>query len=46
MIAEIKTFIPHREPFLFVDEIETASFNEIIGYKTYDSNFDIFKGHF
>lgn len=43
---EIETLIPHRDPFLFVDEIETANENEIIGHKHYDESFEYFKGHF
>ncbi len=45
-MKEIEALLPHREPFLFVDEIETANEQEIIGTKHYDESFEIFKGHF
>jgi len=43
---DIEKLLPHREPFLFVDKIEKADENEIIGYKTYKETEHFFKGHF
>jgi len=43
---DIKSLIPHREPFLFVDDILSVTRDEIIGTKTFDDSFEIFKGHF
>lgn len=44
---EIKAIIPHREPFLFVDEIiELESSKHATGKLYVDPNFDFFKGHF
>ena len=36
MKKNIEELIPHRYPFLFVDEIISANENEIIGLKTFD----------
>jgi 3-hydroxyacyl-[acyl-carrier-protein] dehydratase len=41
----IKALIPHRDPFLFVDEIVSADENEIIGLKTFADSFFVFSGH-
>jgi len=35
----IETLLPQRYPFLFVDEILSATKDEIIGIKTYDNTF-------
>jgi 3-hydroxyacyl-[acyl-carrier-protein] dehydratase len=44
---EIKTYIPHREPFLFVDEVlEFESYNRILAAKTFPATEEFFKGHF
>jgi 3-hydroxyacyl-[acyl-carrier-protein] dehydratase len=43
---EIKSLLPHREPFLFVDRIESATDNEIIGYRKFSETDFFFKGHF
>ena len=45
-MEDIKNLIPHREPFLFVDRIEKADENEIIGYKLFKEDEHFFKGHF
>ena len=43
---QIKEIIPYSEPFLFVDEAETTSENEISGsYQTRPDDY-YFKGHF
>jgi 3-hydroxyacyl-[acyl-carrier-protein] dehydratase len=45
-VTDIKTLLPHREPFLFVDRIEKADEEEIIGYRRYTDAEFFFKGHF
>ena len=45
-MEDIEKLLPHREPFLFVDKIEKADENEIIGYRTYKDTEHFFKGHF
>lgn len=42
----IQEFLPHREPFLFVDTIEQADEKTIIGTKQFQSNEFFFQGHF
>lgn len=44
---EIKAIIPHREPFLFVDEIiELEPLNYAVGLRHIDSSDEVFQGHF
>lgn len=44
---EIKNYIPHREPFLFVDEVlEFEPYKSIIAVKTFPASEEFFKGHF
>jgi 3-hydroxyacyl-[acyl-carrier-protein] dehydratase len=38
--------IPHREPFLLVDEIVDRSDNKIVCTKTFTGNEDFFAGHY
>ncbi|WP_086543601.1 3-hydroxyacyl-ACP dehydratase FabZ family protein [Algoriphagus antarcticus] len=40
MNTTIESLIPHRFPFLFVDEIVSASAEEIIGIKTFSKSND------
>ncbi len=42
----IKEYIPHREPFLFVDRIERADKEMIVGSKTFGKDEFFFAGHF
>lgn len=42
----ITDLLPHRDPFLFVDRIETATRERIVGYKTFSKDAYFFKGHF
>jgi 3-hydroxyacyl-[acyl-carrier-protein] dehydratase len=45
--SEIKAVLPHREPFLFLDEVEISEdYMTAIGYFTSDESYDFFKGHF
>lgn len=46
MSKDIENLIPHRAPFLFVDEIISADKEEIIGIKTFDDTNAILKGSF
>ena len=43
---KIKTILPHREPFLFIDEIRDIGTDFIIGVKFVTEDEDYFKGHF
>ncbi len=43
---DMKQLLPHREPFLFVDRIEKATNEEIIGYRKFTQSDFFFKGHF
>ncbi len=44
---KIKTYIPHREPFLFVDEVlEFEPYKRILAVKTFPATEEFFKGHF
>ena len=43
---KIKTILPHREPFLFIDEIREIGDDFIIGTKFVTVEEDYFKGHF
>ena len=45
-MKDVKELIPHREPFLFVDKIEKADDEQIIGYKKFTDKDFFFKGHF
>lgn len=45
-ITDMKTLLPHREPFLFVDRIEKADAEEIIGYRRFTESEFFFPGHF
>ena len=43
---EIEKLLPHRTPFLFVDEIIEASEEKIIATKTFTEKDFFFEGHF
>ena len=44
---EIKNLIPHREPFIFIDElINIEKLKKATGVKTFSMDDDFFKGHF
>ena len=46
-ISEIKELIPHREPFLYIDElVNIIKLKKATGVKTFNKNDDFFKGHF
>ena len=43
---KIKTILPHRKPFLFIDEIREIGEDYIIGVKFVKKEEDYFEGHF
>ena len=46
-VDEIRILIPHREPFLFLDELTNIEkLKKATGIKTFSNNEDFFKGHF
>ncbi len=45
-MTDVKTVLPHREPFLFVDRIEKADSEEILGFRRFHESEFFFKGHF
>ncbi|MCX7995876.1 MAG: 3-hydroxyacyl-ACP dehydratase FabZ [candidate division WOR-3 bacterium] len=45
-IDEIKKILPHREPFLFVDEVLEISDKKIIAKRTIEKDEYFFQGHF
>ncbi|HTP59347.1 MAG TPA: 3-hydroxyacyl-ACP dehydratase FabZ [Spirochaetia bacterium] len=45
-MTDMKSLLPHREPFLFVDRIERSEKDEIVGYKLFRESEFFFPGHF
>jgi len=45
-MSEIEGLLPHREPFLFVDEIVEATNEKIVAKRVFGENEYFFKGHF
>ncbi len=45
-MTDVKSFLPHREPFLFVDRIEKADAEEVVGYRRFRESDFFFAGHF
>ncbi|HTO21858.1 MAG TPA: 3-hydroxyacyl-ACP dehydratase FabZ [Spirochaetia bacterium] len=45
-MTDIKSLLPHRDPFLFVDRIEKADSEEIVAYRRFTAAEPFFKGHF
>jgi 3-hydroxyacyl-[acyl-carrier-protein] dehydratase len=45
-MIDVKTIMPHRDPFLFVDRIEKADAEETIGYRLFKISDFFFAGHF
>ena len=45
-MSEIENLLPHREPFLFVDEIVEAGKEKIIAKHVFTEKEFFFKGHF
>ncbi len=45
-MTDIKSLLPHRDPFLFVDRIEKADAEEIVAYRRFTAAEPFFAGHF
>ena len=45
-MTDIKQLLPHRDPFLFVDRIEKADAEEMIGYRRFTEAEPFFTGTF
>ena len=45
-INDIKNILPHREPFIFIDEIRDLGEDFIVGVKYVKEEEDYFRGHF
>jgi len=45
-MSEIESLLPHRKPFLFVDEIVEADENKIVARHVFTEKEFFFKGHF
>jgi 3-hydroxyacyl-[acyl-carrier-protein] dehydratase len=45
-MADIQRWLPHRTPFLFVERIEEATDEQIVGYRLFTEQDFFFKGHF
>ena len=45
-MKEVETLIPHRDPFLFIDRIVSATPEEIVGVKIFPDNDQFLKGSF
>ena len=46
MLSDIKKILPHREPFLLIDEIRELGDNHVTGVKYVNIDEYYFKGHF
>lgn len=44
--TDILNLLPYSEPFLFVDELELATLEKVIGSYTFKKDLDFYKGHF
>ena len=44
--AQILSLIPHRPPFLWVDQIVSLSEKNIVTQKTFSENLDLYQGHY
>ncbi len=45
-MADIQRWLPHRTPFLFVDRVEEATDDTIVGYRRFTEEDFFFRGHF
>jgi 3-hydroxyacyl-[acyl-carrier-protein] dehydratase len=45
-MSNITNFIPHRPPFLFVDEIVSETESGMVARKTWRTDEDFYKGHY
>ncbi len=42
-MTDIKTLLPQRDPFLFVQEIRSATYHETVGTQTYGTSFPLYQ---
>ena len=45
-MSDIQRWLPHRTPFLFVERVEEANDEQIVGYRLFTEEDFFFKGHF
>ena len=45
-LENIKAIIPHRDPFLLIDSVESMGVNTITAWKNVTGDEDFFRGHF
>lgn len=45
-VKSVKEYIPHREPFLFVDQIIELNDDHVVTELTVREDFEFFKGHY
>lgn len=45
-MSDIRNLLPHRDPFLFVDSLESYDEKHIVGKKLFTEDMFFFKGHF
>ena len=45
-IEDIQSLIPHRAPFLWIDEVLTCDDNRIVARKRVPEDLDVFRGHY
>jgi len=43
---QIEKLIPHREPFVWIDEVVESSDSKIVARKFVDPQLDVFRGHY
>ena len=44
-MTPVTDLIPHRPPFLFVDEIVSESADSLVARRTWRANEDFYRGH-
>ena len=44
--TQVQAYLPHRDPFLFIDRVTTLTETTIVAESYVDPNMDVFKGHF
>ncbi len=45
-MSEMEKLLPHRDPFLFVDRLESYNDQQIVGKKLFNEDMFFFSGHF
>ena len=45
-LADIQSLLPHRDPFLYVDRLESWNDGKVVGYRLFRESEFFFKGHF